>query len=70
MTNELVVLMRENAALSTLEAEVIMALKYYEFGDDTGLKAQVQKVYESLELIDTVRRRNGDMKAMYDGTNS
>ena len=70
MTNEMVALMRENAALSTLEAEVILALKYYAVGDDTGVKAQIQKVYESLEVIDTVRRRNGNMKAVYDGTDS
>jgi hypothetical protein len=70
MTNEMVALMRENAALATLEAEVILALKFYQVGDDTHVKAQIQKVYESLEMIDTVRRRNGDMKAVYDGTNS
>ena len=70
MNNEMVALMREVAALSTLEAEVIMALKHYEFGNDTGVKAQVKKIYESLEVIDTVRRRNGDMGAIYDGTDS
>jgi len=70
LSKEMVALMRENAALCTLEAEVILALKYYEVGDDTLSKAQIKKIYESLDVIETVRRRNHELKAMYDGTNS
>jgi len=62
MNSELVALMRENAALATLEAEVILALKYYQVGDDTHVQAQIQKIFESLEVIDTVRRRNSELK--------
>jgi len=70
ISKEMVALMRENAALCTLEAEVILALKYNEVGDNTLAQAQIQKIYEALEVIEVVRRRNNELKVMYDGENS
>ena len=50
-------LMRENAALSILEAEVIVALKYYDVNSEQGLVGQIQKIRETLAAIEAVRGR-------------
>lgn len=50
-------LMRENAALSILEAEVIVALKYYEVNSEQGLVGQIQKIRETLAALEAVRGR-------------
>jgi len=57
---EVMALMRENAALSILEAEVIVALRYYESGSQQGLLGQIDKIYQSLAAIDAVRSRGND----------
>lgn len=50
-------LMRENAALSILEAEVIVALKYYDVNSEQGLVGQIQKIRDTLAAIEAVRNR-------------
>jgi hypothetical protein len=57
---ELTALMRENAALSILEAEVIVALKYYEVGSEQGLLGQIEKIRQSLAVIEAVRGRENE----------
>jgi hypothetical protein len=52
-------LMRENAALCNLEAEVILALKANAVGDNEMLQKQIQRVMLALQRIDDVRRRYG-----------
>lgn len=61
-TSELNILgmMRENAALCNLEAEVIMALKAYEAGDNELFQKSVNQVIICLQRIDEVRRRNDE----------
>ena len=54
---QIMALMRENAALSILEAEVIVALKYYEVNSEQGLVGQIQKIRETLAAIEAVRGR-------------
>jgi hypothetical protein len=49
--------MRENAALSILEAEVIVALKYYEVSSEQGLLGQIEKIKQTLAAIEAVRNR-------------
>lgn len=56
---EVLKLMRENAALCNLEAEVILALKANAVGDDDMLQKQIQRVMLALQRIDDVRRRYG-----------
>ena len=58
--NEILALMRENAALCNLEAEVIMALKAYEVGDNELFQKAVNQVIICLQRIDDVRRRNDE----------
>ena len=53
-------MMRENAALFNLEAEVIMALKAYEAGDNVLFQQAVGQVIVCLQRIDDVRRRNDE----------
>ena len=52
-------LMRENAALCNLEAEVILALKANAVGDEDMLQKQIQQIMLCLQRIDDVRRRYG-----------
>jgi hypothetical protein len=54
---QIMALMRENAALSILEAEVIVALKYYEVGSEQGLLGQIEKIRQTLAAIEAVRGR-------------
>lgn len=56
--NDVLALMRENAALCNLEAEVIMALKSYQVGDQATLQKQLELIVVCLQRIDEVRRRN------------
>ena len=56
--SDVLALMRENAALCNLEAEVIMALKAYEVGDGHMVQAQLNQIVVCLQRIDEVRRRN------------
>jgi hypothetical protein len=54
---EMLKLMRENAALCNLEAEVIMALKANAVGDTVMLEKQINQIMLCLQRIDDVRRR-------------
>jgi hypothetical protein len=54
---QVMALMRENAVLSILEAEVIVALKYYEVNSEQGLLGQIEKIKQTLAAIDAVRGR-------------
>jgi hypothetical protein len=56
---EVLKLMRENAALCNLEAEVILALKANAVGDNDMLQKQIQRVMLALQRVDDVRRRYG-----------
>lgn len=56
--SDVLALMRENAALCNLEAEVIMALKAYQAGDDELFQRAVGQVVVCLQRVDEVRRRN------------
>jgi hypothetical protein len=56
---EVLKLMRENAALCNLEAEVILALKANAVGDNEMLQSQIHRVMLALQRIDDVRRRYG-----------
>lgn len=57
--SEILAMMRENAALCNLEAEVIMALKAYEVGDNELFQKAVSQVIICLQRIDEVRMRYG-----------
>jgi len=57
--SEILLMMRENAALCNLEAEVIMALKAYDAGDNELFQSTVNQVVICLQRIDEVRRRYG-----------
>lgn len=57
--SEILAMMRENAALCNLEAEVIMALKAYEAGDNELFQKAVSQVIVCLQRIDEVRMRYG-----------
>jgi hypothetical protein len=54
---EMLKLMRENAALCNLEAEVIMALKANAVGDTDMLEKQITQIMLCLQRIDDVRKR-------------
>jgi hypothetical protein len=54
---EMLKLMRENAALCNLEAEVIMALKANAVGDTVMLEKQINQIMLCLQRIDDVRKR-------------
>ena len=56
--SDVLALMRENAALCNLEAEVIMALKAYQAGDNELFQRAVNQVIVCLQRVDEVRRRN------------
>lgn len=53
-------LMRENAALCNLEAEVIIALKANGVEDGALVEQQIMRICECLNKIDEVRRRNDE----------
>jgi Ni,Fe-hydrogenase III large subunit len=55
--NEVLAMMRENAALCNLEAEVIIALKAYQVDDQPTVKNQLNKIVSCLQRIDEVRKR-------------
>jgi Ni,Fe-hydrogenase III large subunit len=55
--NEILAMMRENAALCNLEAEVIIALKAYQVGDQQILNRQLNLIVTCLQRVDDVRRR-------------
>jgi len=56
--SDVLALMRENAALCNLEAEVIMALKAYDVQDNALFQTSINQVIICLQRIDEVRRRN------------
>jgi hypothetical protein len=58
--SEVLALMRENAALCNLEAEVIVALKAYDIKDYHLVESQLRNIVVCLQRIDDVRRRNHD----------
>ena len=57
-TEEIVAMMRENAALCNLETEVILALKANAVGDQAMLANQIQNIMVCLQRVDDIRRRN------------
>ena len=57
---EVLAMMRENAALCNLEAEVIMALKAYQAKDNELFQYSVNQIVVCLQRIDDVRRRNDE----------
>jgi len=56
---EVLLMMRENAALCNLEAEVIVALKAYQVGDQPTVQNQLNQIVICLQRLDDVRRRYG-----------
>lgn len=57
-TEEIVAMMRENAALCNLETEVILALKANAVGDQEMLQRQINNIVVCLQRVDDIRRRN------------
>lgn len=57
-TEEIVAMMRENAALCNLETEVILALKANAVGDQEMLERQINNIMVCLQRVDDIRRRN------------
>lgn len=57
-TEEIVAMMRENAALCNLETEVILALKANAANDKGMLQRQISNIIVCLQRIDDIRRRN------------
>ena len=55
--NEVLAMMRENAALCNLEAEVIIALKAYQVNDQQVLNQQLNLIVICLQRLDEVRKR-------------
>lgn len=55
--NEILAMMRENAALCNLEAEVIIALKAYQVGDQPTIQNQLNAIVVCLQRLDEVRKR-------------
>jgi Ni,Fe-hydrogenase III large subunit len=55
--NEVLAMMRENAALCNLEAEVIIALKAYQVNDQEILNQQLNLIVICLQRLDEVRKR-------------
>jgi len=55
--SEILLMMRENAALCNLEAEVIIALKAYRVGDQEILNQQLNQIVICLQRLDEVRKR-------------
>jgi len=61
--NEILSLMRENAALCNLEAEVIIALKAFQVQDQQTVYNQLNNIVVCLQRVDEVRRRNDDARS-------
>jgi len=61
--NEILALMRENAALCNLEAEVIIALKAYKVGDEPTVHNQLNQIVVCLHRLDELRRRYDDTRS-------
>jgi hypothetical protein len=57
--SEILLMMRENAALCNLEAEVIVALKAHRVGDAQTVQHQLNQIVICLQRLDDVRRRYG-----------
>jgi hypothetical protein len=57
--SEILLMMRENAALCNLEAEVIVALKAYRVHDQKTVDQQLHEIVICLQRLDDVRRRYG-----------
>ena len=57
--SEILLMMRENAALCNLEAEVIIALKAYRVHDQQTVEQQLNQIVTCLQRLDDVRRRYG-----------
>ena len=55
--SEILAMMRENAALCNLEAEVIIALKAYQVNDQEILNQQLNLIVVCLQRLDEVRKR-------------
>lgn len=55
--NEILAMMRENAALCNLEAEVIIALKAYRVSDEPTVQNQLNAIVTCLQRVDDVRKR-------------
>ena len=55
--NEILSMMRENAALCNLEAEVIIALKAYQVNDQEILNQQLNLIVVCVQRLDEVRKR-------------
>ena len=54
---EVLALMRENAALCNLEAEVIIALKAYQYNEQEILQNQLNLIVICLQRVEEVRKR-------------
>lgn len=61
--SEILAMMRENAALCNLEAEVIVALKSYQVGDQQILNQQLNQIVICLQRLDELRRRYDDTRS-------
>lgn len=55
--SEVLAMMRENAALCNLEAEVIIALKAYQVGDQPTIQNQLNAIVVCLQRLDELRKR-------------
>lgn len=53
--SEIVAMMQENAALCNLEAEVIVALKAYQYNEQDILQHQLNQIVACLHNLDAVR---------------
>ena len=54
---EVLSMMRENAALCNLEAEVIIALKAYQYNEQEILQNQLNLIVICLQRLEEVRKR-------------
>ena len=59
---EILKMMKENAALCNLEAEVIVALKAYQYNEQEILNQQLNHIVTCLQRIDEVRKRNAELQ--------
>jgi hypothetical protein len=59
---EVLKIMKENAALCNLEAEVIVALKAYQYNEQEILNQQLNHIVICLQRIDEVRKRNAELQ--------
>ena len=59
---EVLKIIKENAALCNLEAEVIVALKAYQYNEQEILNQQLNYIVTCLQRIDEVRKRNAELQ--------